>query len=475
MAAKQIAHSLRWRYYDGQHPIAFINPKMNQVVPNGVVFKKNWCQVIVDASRNRLKVQAWNADDDATIETMEDIWKRVLHRAANDLHTAALSTGESYLVAWQGPTGKPVAYYHDPRQAHVIYEDEYPDVPRVACKRWVSNKTYYLNLYYPGTIEHYESKNEPMNASAYTLQSSELNPYGVIPVFHFRTGRRVCTGELTAGVLSLQDAMNKLLNDMMVSSEFTSFPQRWGIGHWDEQAGGLPVGPGTLLKIPAAEAGDQPSGVGAFPVGDPGNYLEPIDSMADAMAVLSATPKHYFTGQGANASGEALQAMEAPLIAKIELYQGILGEEWQRAMAFCLMIQGQTVDPEDIECIWQEPHTVQPQSQATTRLTNTQAGIPILNILRDEGWTEDQLNQLMEDARAMMAVAPKPTAGQAQPATPGPQGSVDEQAAVQRATVERQSNAIQAALLTALEAANVELVNRLVASGALDRMRASVT
>lgn len=456
MQGKQMQHSLCWRYYDGDHPIRFINPKFDQVVPNGTVFKKNWCQVIINATRDRLKVQEWGAESET--DALDDIWRKVLKRCAPDVHVSALTTGEAYVVAWPDAQGMPKAYYHDPRQAHALYDDNDPHTMRVACKRWVDGKKHRLNLYYPDRIEHYVALSEPSVHTAYTLESSETNPYGVIPVFHFRTNRRTLTGELTSGVLSLQDGMNKLLNDMMVSSEFCSFPQRWGIGQW-ETGEKLPIGPATILKIPAAESGEQPASVGTFATTDPGNYLEPIDSLADAMAVLSATPKHYFTGQGANLSGEALQAMEAPLIAKVELYQDILGEEWTRLMAFCA-----GMETEDIECVWQPPHTVQPQSQASTRLTNTQAGIPIINLLRDEGWSDEQLQQLIEDAALL------PVAG-ATPSAPGPQGTPEEQAAVATATVEKQSTQIRAALLTALESLNVDMVDRLIKNGTLDRMK----
>lgn len=474
LEAKQRDHNMRWRYYEGDHPIAFINPKMEQVIPNSVVFKKNWCGVIVDTTRDRLKISSWSHESKTEAERMDDIWQKVLRRCATELHVASLATGEAYLIAWPDADGKPRAYYHDPRQAHMIYDVEYPDIPRVACKHWIGEGErpgHYLNLYYADRIEHYEAPIAPSVYTGYTLAGTDPNPYGAIPVFHFRVNRRKCIGDLTKGILSLQDAMNKLLNDMMVASEFTSFPQRWGIGHWEEDAGGLPVGPGTLVKIPAADANEQPAAVGVFPSGEPRNYLEPIDSLANDMGVLSGTPKHYFIGQGANISGEALQAMEAPLIAKCELYQDVLGDEWRRAMAFCLSIDGAKVDYEDIECIWQPPHTVQPQSQAETRFTNTQAGIPIINILRDEGWNQDQLDQLIEDAGVVLPVAGKT----AEQVPTGPQGTPDEQAAMNRVTVDKQMAQVQQALLTALEAVNVDLVDRLTKSGALDRIRGVAT
>jgi hypothetical protein len=413
IAAKNTGHRTRWRYYEGDHPIAFLNDKFHEVIKNSVVFKKNWCQVIINTSRDRMKVQEWSAEDEGTAEAMGKIWNRALKRTATDITVSALTTGEGYLVAWPGKDGRAKAYYHDPRQMHVIYEEDDPDTPRVACKVWRSEteKATYLNLYYADRIEHYRANSADVHAhTAFqpTANPVEGNPYGAIPVFQFRPQRRVMEGELTRGVLSLQDALNKLLNDMMVTSEFASFNQRWAIGNFDSD-GPLPIGPGTTVTLPPGVEGEQPVSTGVYPASNPENYLKAIGALTNDMAAISGTPRHYFEGQGANISGEALHTMEGPLIAKVEQYQQAFGETWADVMAFCLAVEGARVDRDAIECVWADPHTVQPQSRATTRKINVEAGIPIINQLRDEGWTEEQIEQLQQDALAMQP-PPAPTA-----------------------------------------------------------------
>lgn len=416
LAAKQIPHSRRWRYYDGDHPIAFTNPKLSDVIKNGCVFKKNWCEVIINATRDRLRIQDWNTKDNAQDELVEDIWRKSLRKCASRVHLAALTTGEAYLIAWPDAQGKPRAYYHDPRQAHVVYEEDDPDTPRVACKTWLGKTADgrdvgYLNLYYKDRIEHYWASNVGMGVDNYVPTTDpapvETHPYGVIPVFHFLLDKRRCVGELTTGILSLQDALNKLLNDMMVSSEFSAFAQRWAIGNFDPSSK-IPTGPGLMTKFPAAAAGDQPTAVGTFETTPPENYLTPMDNMSNAMAILSRTPKHFFFAQSGDPSGEALAAMEAPLVAKVQEYQETLADTWVQVAAFMLALDRKDIDAEDIEVIWQPAHTVQPMSQAQIRMTNVQAGIPITNILRDEGWTDDDLDQLREDMNLDANVAAVP-------------------------------------------------------------------
>jgi hypothetical protein len=422
MLAKAPGHVKRWRYYDGDHPITYLNQKFSEVFGNSAPYKKNWCQVIIDSTRNRMKVQEWANDDTATAEAMAEVWKSCLRKSATEVITAALTTGESYLVAWTRPDGTVKAYYHDPTQAHVIYDEADPDTPRVGCKRWqgsseTGKQRWFIDLYYKYSIEHYYSDTEPSEHTSWVLDAAEGNPYGRIPIFHFRTNRRTMVGELSAGVLSIQDAINKLFNDMMVTSEYSAFNQRWAIASFED--GKLPSGPGTLLKLPPAAEGEQDTSVGTFAAGSPANYLEPMGNLTNDIAALTGIPRHYFEGQGANISGEALQTMEAPLIAKVERLQEIIGDTWTEAMTFCMQLRGNAVDPAGVECIWADPHTVQPETQATTRKTNTEAGIPIINILRDEGWSEDQLDQLREDQQEAAAVTATATAAAA-PATQAP-------------------------------------------------------
>ena len=422
LIAKMQAHDMRMQYYRGDHPIAFINPKFTDIIKRGVVFRKNWCQTIIDAALNKLVIQSWNAPD-IDNDALADLWKRHVRRIANDVHLGALITGESFVVAWPGTDGAPRAYYHDPRTVHAVYDENEPETMRFACKIWTVEKRRRLNLYYPDRIEHYVANDEnPISAQSFRPVSDspvEPNQFGQIPVFHFRLRSDTNTGELTTGVLSLQDALNKILNDMMVASEYTSFPQRYAIGNFEKNQK-WPIGPGTILELPGSAAGDQPVTVGSFSSSSPDNYLRPMEDLRDAMAVLSATPHYYFAGQGGTPSGEAIRALESPLLSKIARYQSILGGTWESLMAFMARISGiADGNGTDIECVWADAHTQLPQALAQTRLTNKNAGIPITTQLRDEGWTEGQIAQMINDINVEATVTSIPNTG-AIPATVSP-------------------------------------------------------
>jgi hypothetical protein len=182
---------------------------------------------------------------------------------------------------------------------------------------------------------------------------------------------------------------------MMVCSEFGAYPQRWMIANVDGD-GQLPYGPGRTLTIPPADKDTQPVSVGTFEAADLQNFIGVIDSLAQAMAVISRTPKHYFWAQGGVPSGEALIAMEAPLNKRIDRYIRRLSSAWDRLGRFLLKLDGKG-DVKTVKPVFTDHRTVQPAMEATIRKTNVDAGMPLRTQLRTEGWTEDELDKMESD------------------------------------------------------------------------------
>src|SRR5690606_26990663 len=152
------------------------------------------------------------------------------------------------------------------------------------------------------------------------------NPFGEVPVFHFRRDRRRISSELD-NVLEPQDAINKLFADMMVAAEFGAFKQRWIISNADNTD--IKNAPNKIWDIPASAPGEQPTQVGEFGETDLGNFLEAMDRISGYVGAISRTPKHYFFGLGGDPSGEALIALEAPLNKKAERYVALFSATWK--------------------------------------------------------------------------------------------------------------------------------------------------
>lgn len=420
LLVKKAQHDLYMDYYQGDQPLIYSRDKLRDIFKNlDANFTENWCAVVIDSELDRIQLQRITvAENDAATNKLDDILKssRLLIES-KAVHKTAIVTGEAYVIAWkdeavEGQISKPEAYYNDPRNTHIFYYADKPHVKRFACKWWLGDDQYrYLTLYYSDRLEYYRSSrkiksNETVSVETYPktfLPYSEKgqavvdNPYD-IPVFHFRRDQERIISELK-NIVPIQDAINKLNADEMIAAEFGAFPQRWTISQGDP--GVLLTGPGKIWNIPAGEGDGQSTSVGQFPATDLTNYINAIEKKTTAIAIISRTPKHYFYAQGGAPSGEALIALEAPLNKKTQSHIDGFIPTWSEVAAFMLRLDGVEVDDNAVIPHFDKPETVQPYTQALIRKENTQAGIPLIWQLRQEGYTDEEIAQLEADQAAV--------------------------------------------------------------------------
>jgi hypothetical protein len=336
---------------------------------------------------------------------------------ADDVHEAATVVSEAYVIAWkedpdEGEGELPLdVYYNDPRMCHVFYDSYRPTQKRFAAKLWIDSKRYpCMILYYPDRLEHYKavspvSKLGEWITTASNLQpdvdfgenGSEPNEYGIIPVFHFRAGRTSGKKEIGQSEISLQDAVNKLFADMMVGSEFSTFNQRAIIAQADP--GNLKNEAGVNWFIPGGDGKGQAASVIELGNKSLENYIQAIDHVSQSMAIISRTPKHYLMLTGSVPSGDALLAMEAPLVKKVKKRIAGYDPEWKRLACFMLLLEGITVAKKDLTSVWEPVTSVQPLASAQTVKTETESGIPVKTSVRRQGWSKDEIEQLDADLK----------------------------------------------------------------------------
>lgn len=404
--AKNEAHTSAFNYYDGDQPIVFASTKLAEIFATNVKFTENWCSVVVDSMKERIELS--NVDVPNNIQAfMDEIWNaNLLDLESDDLHEAALVTGEAYLVVQSSEERGVEVFYNDPRLCHVFYESGNPRVKRMAAKLWVDeDKKYNLTLYYPDKFESYISQSDYENmsdAGGFELVENGIKPNesGEIPVFHFSLSKRKIKGELS-DVIPLQNAINKLLTDMMVVGDYGSFPQRYIISN--AELGKIKNAPNEIWALPAGDGVGQQTSAGQFQPADLGNYLDSINQLAGDIARITRTPKHYFYSQGDSPSGEALIAMEAPLNRKVRDRIERFEPVWKDALSYALRLAGHEVKSSDVILKWDIVETVQPRTEAEIRSLSVQAGIPLLTLLRQAGWNDEQLAQMLEDQKLASA------------------------------------------------------------------------
>lgn len=414
LRGKTARDTLLWRYYEGDHPLIYSSKRLREVFRRlDAKFVENWCAPVVDAVSDRLSLLRWLvAGNDEAQKRLNDLFMSTeLNLDSDEVHLAASVTGEGFVIVWPGEgEGEVEAFYNDPRLVHVEYDSENPKKKSWAAKWWTADDgTMRLTLYYVDRLEYYSSA--PTNAGSVTkytafkpLEPAKAdNKFGVIPVFHFRrVGRRVIS-ELESAI-SPQNAINKLFADMMVAAEFGAFKQRWIISNTD--VGQLKNAPNEIWNVPAGDGMGQGTAVGEFGETDLRGYLGAMDDLARNLAVITRTPKHFIFGHaGGDISGEALIALEAPLNAKCAKYIERYQTTWREVAVFMLQVAGIPVAASDVTPVFAPPQTVQPRTRAETRGLNVQAGVPLRTVLRDEGQTDAQLEQMEADRRAEQVAA----------------------------------------------------------------------
>jgi hypothetical protein len=220
-------------------------------------------------------------------------------------------------------------------------------------------------------------------------------------------------------VISMQDAINKLANDMIVASEFQAFRQRVLTGVE------IPKDPETGDPLPSQQIVSAISRLWAFenenakvwdlPQVDLKNYVAGIQELLHHVAGQTRTPPHYLLGQMINVSGEALAAAESGLVSRVTEKHTSFAVAWREVIRLA------TGTEDRIEVVWRNPerHSLSQLADGVSKLMATaELGLP-----REEGWRMLGYSPLkIKEMLARMAEVEKKIAERAaqQPPPPSP-------------------------------------------------------
>lgn len=395
LKAKQIRITNQKAYYEGDQPLRYSTERLKEAFGSFARFTQNWCSVVVDSTLDRIVLKGFDvpSNKEAADKLNEIVDLTDLDLDAEDIHRDALVTGNSYLIAWKRESGALDVYFNKPEMCHVFYHPEYPKQKRFAAKWFFGeDEKWHLTLYYADRLEYYRSagKELPTGFNGFIKEkASAPNPFGVIPVFEFR-----CQSELK-DLMEPQDAVNKIVADMMVASEFSSFKQRYVISNSDTAK--LKNGPNQIWEIPAGDGTGQATSVGEFAGEDLTKFLNAVDKWANYVAIKSRTPKHYLTDVGAGISGDALIAMEAPLSKKAKKRVKQFGETWKEVASFLLQLTSVKVASKEIVPVWERIKSEQPLAEMQAINFGTSSGLALKTMLRRQGWTSQEIAQAEAD------------------------------------------------------------------------------
>ena len=420
-------------YYRGEHRLLFATAKFREVF--GLLFaafSDNWCDLVVDASAERLRVDGFRfGDDEKGDQDAWDLWQRNGLDAESELaHTESVKLGCSYALVGPDDGGEPTIQLEPPTQA-IVAVDPANGRRRLAGLRCWSDEwgVEHAVLYLPGEVVWW--KKEAERKGWVDDVGSGRNPLGIVPLVplpNAPTLRERQGRSDVERVIPLQDAVNKLCADMIVASEYAAYPQRWVTGveipvypEGHPNAGQpLPSIAGFLAgadRVMAVE--DQNARFGNFAVSDLTIYVRAIEMFVQHVAAQTRTPPHYLLGaMGSFPSGESLKATETGLVAKVRRKQLALGEGWEEALRLAFLIAGDPrADDWDCETIWMNP-----ESRSTAEITDAAVKMSTIGVPRPALWeyigfTPQQIERWITEGAA--TEGPPVTARETIQASPG--------------------------------------------------------
>lgn len=433
-------------YYQGRHRLAFQSSKFRESF--GALFQAfadNFCGLVVDAVEERMHVEGFRMGGDGTQEADDETWaawqENNLDSLSSMAHLDALIKGASYVMVGPNPNqgGYPLITVES--ALSVITEASFDGVRsiRAGLKRWVGDDgRLNANLYFPDRVEKWTSSSPvpqimtmvgssltPAAAESVTWIAREVdgeawplrNPIGLVPIVPLLNRPRLSDpdgrSELT-DVVPIQDWLNKMVADLIVTSEFAAFRQRWATGVE------IPTDPETgqpietfkaaidrLWVVPPVDQSQQPPQFGDFAASDPGGLVAVIETVVKHLASTTRTPAHYFLGPGGVfPSGEAIKSSEEGLVYKVKSKHTHTGEAWEQAIRLYWLLRDPTdarATATDTETIWRDPETHTESAHVDAVVKKVSIGWPRPQAWFDMGASPQQVKRWLADEEAAEA------------------------------------------------------------------------
>jgi hypothetical protein len=421
-------------YYDGVHRLAFATDKFREAFGNLFsAFADNWCDLVVDASVERIGVEGFRFGERSTASRLApaadskawELWQANGLDAEADLaHLDAVKLGETYILVTPGDPGEeyPRVQIEHPAQAVVEVNPARPRERVAGLRVWLDEPAGVQTcvLYRPEAV-YWWARPAATAAKASggwepVADETGRNPLGVVPLLALRNNPQLrdhAGRSDLARVIPIQDAINKLATDMLVASEFAAFRQRWATGIEVPTDGPDGKPPANFLAAVsrAWAVEDKDVRFGEFEASDLSNYVSAVEALIQHVAAQTRTPPHYLLGSSGNfPSGESLKATETGLVAKVRRKHRLFGETWEEAMRLAFAIMGDTTraEAQDAETIWRDPESRSEGERTDALVKMSTLGVPHEALWARWGATPQEVDQWRAMREAQAPPTPPP-------------------------------------------------------------------
>lgn len=427
-------------YYDGETAVLAIMDTEERRAFRQLLAEAgaNWCELIVNAVAERLQVTGFRFGAEADNDAAWELWQASRMDADGELvQTDALVMGSSFTLVQpdeDNPTGVSISP-ESPLEATVVYEPGNRRRRLAGYKRYSSDDAGGVTevLITPDVIATWYPRE--------SMPVLEDNPAGTVGLIEIVPQPRTLgwpRSELTPALV-IQDRINTLIFNRMVSADYGAFRQIWATGvrmarKVVAEDGGevtkavrpYDVGANRLL------ANEDPAGrFGSFPESTLAGYLAAVEQDVNHLAAITQTPPHYLLGQMVNLSADAIKAAEAGLVSKVRRRALHIGEAWEEVMRTALALTGNPAAGNiAAEVIWADFETRSEGQRVDALVKMRTLGVP-LEVLWERWGASPQEVRRWNDLAAqeaasgpeaayaqLLAAAAAPPAGAAPPAPP---------------------------------------------------------
>lgn len=417
-------------YYEGSAPEFFASARLRRRLEAGSKrFRVNLAKTPVDVVVDALSVSSMVITDNpvATKALQEILATNEFEEEAPNVHRRTCEYGDGYLIVWPNEVDdtKVDLFFNDAKTVRIIYDEENPRLKKFGIKKFAMGKTVRANLMFADRIEKWvrpDSGQDKQCADWVRYYDDDIdddavegagvwplpNPYGEVPVFHFRTERPYGV-PVHKAAYGPQDSINKLVVTQMSSVDYQGYPQRYALteagtetddatdfdSNWegdDAQAtrhttdtSTMKSGPGELWYMAGVKK------VGQFDVADPKVFTDPLEVMTRLMAQTSTTPLHYFDPSGDAPSGESRRVANAPFVKKVGAFQRSFGGTWNAALTFALHVLG--IEVAGIDVRWDSPNSTDDKDGWDVVSAKISAGVPLRQAMLEAGYDKEQLDE----------------------------------------------------------------------------------
>lgn len=383
----------REMYYRATQPAAYLSPKSLEALAGSLrLLAVNYPRLVVGSLAERLDLLGVDRAGVADLGLWLTLRRAGIVELAGHVHTDRLAYGASYVTTWVDGAGR-LTLTADTAATMHVERDSATGATLFAGRLWSTPATATTPagrgaaLMYSDHVDIYRTVTpaaSTSDAGAWQLVDTIPHGLGVVPVVQFVRRPSSTDPEIGvsafADIVTLVDALNKILADSLVTSEYFARPRRWATGleiEVDEETG-RPIDPFGESRLLQSEAPDTKFGQLEPP--SLAGYTDLVSTITQQIGALTGLPPHYLGLAGNQpASAEGVNAAENQLVQRADTEQTAVSASWAAVFDLAAKITGSPAG--DLMPRWGDTQSRTPAQDADAAAKLAGIGVPLAALL----------------------------------------------------------------------------------------------